>query len=125
MRGLLISTGSCLRCITPRHRYSKTVDGLKRRLSLGRTAGCARARPRSPAHPLGALALRSVQIAELLAVGQDVSSELLVELLAGALTATPPSRRRFLLNGFPRHLGQLEVGRARAFEGTDEPGRAG
>ncbi|GLI68217.1 hypothetical protein VaNZ11_012561, partial [Volvox africanus] len=49
------------------------------------------------------------QAAELLAVGQDVPSDLLVEMLAKALIAAPPVSRRFLLNGFPKHMAQLEA----------------
>ncbi|KAG2452367.1 hypothetical protein HYH02_002613 [Chlamydomonas schloesseri] len=48
------------------------------------------------------------QAQELMAAGQMVPTGLVLDLLLAAMRATDPARRRFLVDGFPRKLDQLQ-----------------
>ncbi|GFR51672.1 hypothetical protein Agub_g14114 [Astrephomene gubernaculifera] len=56
------------------------------------------------------------QVSALLAGGELVPTEVVLGLLNAAMVATPAARRRFLVDGFPRQLDQLQ-----AFEAAIKP----
>ncbi|PNW80088.1 hypothetical protein CHLRE_08g377350v5 [Chlamydomonas reinhardtii] len=56
------------------------------------------------------------QAQALMSAGQMVPTGLVLDLLLAAMRATPPPRRRFLVDGFPRKLEQLQE-----FEGRIKP----